>query len=135
MMNEFDSFCLKRLFTNKAMVRITATPSLFFLGQLIFYIFLSVLVLSVCSIIFIFVTILSEKDPILLPGVLEKCLKIRFGKIANKFCPHCVICMDDFKENDLCRYLGCGHYYHIECVDPWLEEKSSRCPLCSQHLR
>ncbi|RVD91645.1 ubiquitin--- ligase [Tubulinosema ratisbonensis] len=135
LMNELDSYTLKTIFDTNGKIKIYATSSLIFLGQLIFYIFLTVLFISVCSIIFIFVTILAEKDPIILPGMLERCLKIRFGKIANKFCGHCVICMDDFTENDLCRYLGCGHYYHVDCVDPWLEEKSSRCPLCSQHLR
>lgn len=135
LMNEYDSILLKNIFDENALIRINTGYSLMFLAQMLFYLFLGVLVLSILSIVFVFVTILSEKDPILLPGALEKCLKIKYYKISNKFCTHCVICMDDFDDDDLCRFLGCGHYFHIDCVDPWLEEKSSRCPLCSQHLR
>ncbi|KAH9900863.1 hypothetical protein C8Q73DRAFT_676051 [Cubamyces lactineus] len=32
----------------------------------------------------------------------------------------------------LLRRLSCGHIYHKECIDPWLIEKSGRCPYCQK---
>ncbi|KCZ78738.1 hypothetical protein H311_00221, partial [Anncaliia algerae PRA109] len=90
LMNEYDSILLKNIFDENALIRINTGYSLMFLAQMLFYLFLGVLVLSILSIVFVFVTILSEKDPILLPGALEKCLKIKYYKISNKFCTHCV---------------------------------------------
>jgi hypothetical protein len=42
----------------------------------------------------------------------------------------CVICQQNYKEDDLIRQLPCHHYYHQACIDPWLTEFSPKCPLC-----
>ena len=42
----------------------------------------------------------------------------------------CAVCLDDFEPGDVLRQLPCGHRYHRECIDPWLTEKSSACPMC-----
>ncbi|KAI9225839.1 MAG: hypothetical protein DHS80DRAFT_33324 [Piptocephalis tieghemiana] len=42
----------------------------------------------------------------------------------------CAVCLDDFDLGDQLRALPCGHRYHLECIDPWLTEKSSACPMC-----
>nr|CAG8475922.1 6290_t:CDS:2 [Entrophospora candida] len=42
----------------------------------------------------------------------------------------CAICLEDFDDGDELRFLPCKHEYHAECIDPWLIEKSSLCPLC-----
>ncbi|CAB5367869.1 unnamed protein product [Rhizophagus irregularis] len=31
--------------------------------------------------------------------------------------------------------LPCKHWYHVECIDPWLTTKSSSCPLCKTDCR
>lgn len=42
----------------------------------------------------------------------------------------CSICLGDYKESDTLRLLpGCGHLYHLACVDPWLRLHST-CPIC-----
>jgi hypothetical protein len=49
--------------------------------------------------------------------------------IGTETCPICIV---DFKEGDDLRLLPCEgkHRFHQECVDPWLLELSSSCPIC-----
>lgn len=48
----------------------------------------------------------------------------------------CAICVDDFERGDTLRVLGCGHRYHLECVDRWLlnAERECACPMCKAPL-
>jgi hypothetical protein len=51
--------------------------------------------------------------------------------IGRETCPICIV---DFEEGDDLRLLPCEgkHKFHQECVDPWLLELSSSCPICRQ---
>lgn len=51
--------------------------------------------------------------------------------IGRETCPICIV---DFEEGDDLRVLPCEgqHRFHQECVDPWLLELSSSCPICRQ---
>jgi hypothetical protein len=51
--------------------------------------------------------------------------------IGRETCP---ICITDFADDDALRVLPCAgqHRFHQACVDPWLLELSSSCPLCRQ---
>ena len=42
---------------------------------------------------------------------------------------NCAICIDNFYENCIKIKLQCGHYYHYDCIQPWIE-KNNNCPLC-----
>ncbi|WVF72758.1 hypothetical protein IAT40_007576 [Kwoniella sp. CBS 6097] len=44
----------------------------------------------------------------------------------------CPICLVDFEAGDDLRVLPCEreHVYHQSCIDPWLLQVSSSCPLC-----
>jgi hypothetical protein len=45
--------------------------------------------------------------------------------------PTCAICLDDFgAEESVVRELPCRHIFHAACVDAFLRENSSLCPLC-----
>ena len=46
----------------------------------------------------------------------------------------CAICVEDFQDEDTVRVLPCNHYFHPECIDPWLTDHSSLCPLCKQRI-
>ncbi|TBU61608.1 hypothetical protein BD310DRAFT_956809 [Dichomitus squalens] len=54
--------------------------------------------------------------------------------IGRETCPICIV---DFEEGDDLRILPCeGHHrFHQECVDQWLLELSSSCPLCRQDFQ
>jgi len=48
--------------------------------------------------------------------------------------PQCVICCADFEIGEQLSLLpGCGHLFHGECVQQWLE-RASNCPICRQDL-
>lgn len=47
----------------------------------------------------------------------------------------CAICVDEFQENVVVRELPCGHIFHPDCIDEWLSNYSSMCPLCKDNLR
>ncbi|WPH04904.1 Hypothetical protein R9X50_00780100 [Acrodontium crateriforme] len=52
--------------------------------------------------------------------------------------PNCAICIDDFvtataeAPGSTVRELPCHHIFHPECVDTFLKENSSLCPLCKK---
>ncbi|KAI0190826.1 hypothetical protein F4808DRAFT_444415 [Astrocystis sublimbata] len=49
--------------------------------------------------------------------------------------PTCLICLDDFESKvSIIRELSCGHIFHPECVDEFLSEMSSLCPLCKTSM-
>ena len=46
----------------------------------------------------------------------------------------CAICVEEFKDKDITRVLPCNHFFHPDCIDPWLIDHSSMCPLCKQSV-
>jgi hypothetical protein len=47
----------------------------------------------------------------------------------------CAICLDDFTESeDQVRQLPCRHLFHNQCIDLFLLDTSSMCPLCKQSV-
>lgn len=45
--------------------------------------------------------------------------------------PTCPICLDDFIPHETTvRSLPCHHIYHPACIDPFLRDNSSLCPVC-----
>ncbi|RMZ76784.1 hypothetical protein DV737_g4676, partial [Chaetothyriales sp. CBS 132003] len=47
--------------------------------------------------------------------------------------PTCPICLDDFVHAEtIVRQLPCRHIFHPECIDPFLRDNSSLCPMCKK---
>ena len=46
----------------------------------------------------------------------------------------CVICQDDFKEDNECSKLYCDHKFHKNCIKQWICHKKT-CPLCNLKLK
>ncbi|RSL41281.1 hypothetical protein CEP54_015869, partial [Fusarium duplospermum] len=44
--------------------------------------------------------------------------------------PACSICTENFTAQEHVRILPCRHEFHPTCVDPWLIQQSTKCPLC-----
>ncbi|KAJ0258547.1 RING/U-box superfamily protein [Hirschfeldia incana] len=43
---------------------------------------------------------------------------------------YCSICLQDTADGEKMRRLtACSHCFHADCIDPWLEKRST-CPLC-----
>ena len=40
----------------------------------------------------------------------------------------CCICFNEFIDEKICK-LSCGHYYHIECINTWINHQNI-CPQC-----
>lgn len=78
----------------------------------------------------------NTKNPLITPYELNQCKTKKYKEIKNnqKF-TDCLICMESYEESDICRILICEHFYHKECVDPWLKSRSSRCPYCRELIK
>lgn len=46
----------------------------------------------------------------------------------------CPICFENFEDGQILRILLCKHRFHALCVDPWLLNSSSQCPVCRVDL-
>ena len=47
----------------------------------------------------------------------------------------CSVCVDDFEDGVLVKVLPCHHIFHPVCIDQWLAEYSSICPMCKADVR
>lgn len=45
----------------------------------------------------------------------------------------CNICLDNFMLENSVRKLDCGHVFHKDCIDKWLNNKTI-CPTCKQNI-
>ncbi|KAJ7207993.1 hypothetical protein GGX14DRAFT_455126 [Mycena pura] len=52
------------------------------------------------------------------------------GRVTASCAERCLICLDDYEEEDYIRVLSCRHAFHQGCVDRWLETGRNNCPAC-----
>jgi len=46
----------------------------------------------------------------------------------------CAVCYAEFEDGDAVRRLPCGHLFHKPCIDHWLLNSSTRCPVDNQEV-
>jgi len=45
----------------------------------------------------------------------------------------CAVCLCEYEPRDLVRVLPCHHYFHRQCIEPWLE-RNKTCALCKHAI-
>ena len=48
--------------------------------------------------------------------------------------PECVICSEEYVENDELKKLNCKHHYHADCIDEWRSKGKNNCPICQREV-
>ena len=69
----------------------------------------------------------EETNNILNQLILTKIADINKLNDENK---KCVICLEDFKNNDKSIYLPCFHLFHEKCITDWINMNKRFCPFC-----
>merc|ERR1712083_111188 len=47
----------------------------------------------------------------------------------------CSICLEEFENGEKLVKLPCSHYFHPDCINPWLTERQPTCPLCKANVK
>jgi len=68
----------------------------------------------------------------LLPVICHDCIEVE-GIDENDSKCKCLVCQFPYESGEFLRVLPCGHRFHAECVDQWLEQKDF-CPYCRQSI-
>lgn len=60
--------------------------------------------------------------------------EIESNKLALRIDKHileteCIICLSEYKQECFVSYFKCGHFYHTDCINKWLQQKRN-CPCC-----
>jgi hypothetical protein len=64
------------------------------------------------------------------PRLLEITAIERTVRLSASVAPAvCMVCLDDMQHGDRVAVLRCKHYFHHDCVVPWLLHNNN-CPLC-----
>ncbi|KAM9324035.1 E3 ubiquitin-protein ligase RNF128 [Gastrophryne carolinensis] len=50
-------------------------------------------------------------------------------KVLGQDGDSCAVCIEPYKANDVVRILTCNHFFHKNCIDPWLLDHRT-CPMC-----
>jgi hypothetical protein len=59
---------------------------------------------------------------------------IKKVKVENKLEEKCSICMSSIDKDEESAELPCTHYFHSECIEPWLKEYNYKCPICRKEV-
>ncbi|KAG7386765.1 hypothetical protein PHYPSEUDO_015273 [Phytophthora pseudosyringae] len=74
----------------------------------------------------------KEKEKMQLQKEMKGEDETTYRSPADSDAETCPICLDDFEDGADVKVLPCQHFFHVDCINPWLEGRSGRCPLCKQ---
>ncbi|KAA1071470.1 hypothetical protein PGT21_008944 [Puccinia graminis f. sp. tritici] len=77
-------------------------------------------------------TAFSDSAVLLQP---RKQLAKRMSHDVHASYTECAICLDD-KGEATCKWNGCPHQFHVDCIDTWRnggDQRHTKCPIC-QHV-
>ncbi|KAL5315078.1 hypothetical protein ACEPPN_017729 [Leptodophora sp. 'Broadleaf-Isolate-01'] len=85
----------------------------------------------------IYDTLSSKELPTVELVPIDDKIPIPETTFVHKFLPYiqptCAICLEDFESGiSEIRELPCGHIFHPECIDTFLANNSSLCPMCKK---
>jgi len=46
----------------------------------------------------------------------------------------CTICMFNYELGDRAKYLPCNHFFHVDCIVPYLSSYGQSCPVCKSKV-
>jgi hypothetical protein len=75
--------------------------------------------------------LLSLDDIVTADTVESRHCSKRVGTLAEV----CGVCLVEFDQGVELRVLPCGHQFHRECIDHWLTQSSTLCPVDKRDLR
>lgn len=61
--------------------------------------------------------------------ISTSCLNQEKRAYADQELNFCVICQNEYKDQEKIGVLNCGHEYHVDCIKKWLVVKNV-CPIC-----
>jgi len=61
-----------------------------------------------------------------------KRIKITKEHVAGNL--ECTVCTEKYRINEFCHLLPCKHFFHQDCIKPWLQLHNT-CPVCRYELK
>jgi len=80
----------------------------------------------------VYLILYNGDKPLIVRAVIEPYIETKpYVKASFEEGP-CLICLEEYEDNELVAKLQCGHYYHKDCLMIW---NKTICPLCHQNIK
>ena len=66
---------------------------------------------------------------------IEKNRERRLSHAQDEGLSACLVCLTEYEDNEEIRTMPCLHFFHRRCIDKWLLECGSKCPICKFDVR
>jgi len=66
--------------------------------------------------------------------VIDNMKTFNFNKNIHENYDKCIICYENFVENDIIFDIPCNHFFHKSCLSKWLKNHSYKCPICKEKI-
>ena len=76
---------------------------------------------------------ISNQD---IKNIFEQLQEYKISDISrlNQEERRCIICLDNFEQNDILIYLPCFHFFHKDCIFNWIK-RNAICPFCHLDIK